>query len=839
MPSAGVANPQDDTTIAAAPSEHDIVTFDSLAPVDESDLAPSTPSIRDLVVPGANAGPFDSFLMRPTRIYTTTWTAGAFAEVNIDPWTLFLNSPMVASLIFRYKALRGDLHLKIQINGTPFHYGLLVAAYQPGYNKSRKISGNVFQLTTCPHALINAATSNTAEFCCPMILPEAYIDLTREEYASCGTLSLASLVDLNSASGTVDAITVNIYAHLINPILSVPIQNLVPRVFVPQMSEGTQASKEGFISGPLRLASRWAGYLTTVPTIGPYATAASSFASSASDFAKFFGYSRPRDLTVARTITKTLAGNMANTDGVDNSASLAVMQDQTLSIDPRIFGNSDGADELSIQAIAGKWSCVKSVAWPVGSSTNTVLYSDTVNPGIGALATAPGNKPNVLSPLYFASIPFRFWSGSIEIKIQIIASKYHRGRLRFQWDPAFNTVGTGEINTTFNHILEVSDTKTHTFQIPWVQPTAYADMKEAYAASVGSDGNGAFSLIVQNELTSPEAVNDAYILIWVRAGPDYKLAVPTDKYAYTSNYVRQGDHSIADTEIENEVHAFFDVKNFDQFHDVFVGDPVVSFRPLMKRYVHTITLAPFGEPALAVNKSFSMKYSLPIYPMEPGSLPYGNGLFATTGAWDDANLCSTTLFNYLGNAFLGKRGSYRYKAVTTIDPSFHGVITASRTDSDQVHFDSRNCGNADHGGVQVATMDSSVYGNPVSAGHLFQAGAQLGYLNSNEEKALEYEVPFYSSRKFCTNAQDYNSPLGIGPGCGHSLTVSIHKTATPNSATNIVNAFATTLYCAAGEDFTMGVWRGIAIPYVYAPTTTSTFVGDYITPDVSHETSWN
>lgn len=740
---------------------------------------------------------------------------------------------MVSSIVYRYKALRGDLSLRIQINGTPFHYGLLVAAYQPGFESSRRVEVvapvSEFQLTTCPHVLINPATSNVGKFTCPMATPLNYIDLTAT-VPSLGTLTLASLVDLASASGTVDAITVNIYAHIEDPKLSLPIVRNTPRTYVAQMGrkkgrnlataddEKAQATREGVVSGPLRIASRWAGYLTEVPVIGPYATAASSFSSHAADFAQFLGFSRPRDLKTSRKISKLVGGDFATTDGVDTSSSLAVTQNQELSIDPRIFGVSDGYDELTVAAIAGRWSCIGETTWTVGSSPNTVLVAEDVAPHFGITQPLPGAQYALMTPLYFASIPFDWWTGTIEVKVQVVCSKYHRGRLRVQWAPDSTFDDDTSINTSFSQIIEISDQVDHVFQIPFAQSTGYLPVQQPGLSS--NFPNGTLRVVVQNELTSPEATNSAHILLWVRAGSDFKVAKPSSGISRLSSYAPQmGDVGISDTEVAEQVHTFFESTPFPQHNDVFMGDPIISFRPLLKRFTHSVSMAPING-AMVANELGFVKFGIPMFPQDPGDVPYASGAMETTVPGPSTkNLNPTTmhLINYLKLAFLGARGSVRWKIATIDNPGFvmNSMVSLNRSGGLGYTYLTGNTLNDD----SLINGDNGVYGFTSGFREVGLSAMQYQHGVTNGNKLFEVEVPYYDQYKFVTDFMHYYTKEGVAPSNG--ILVSQYWRNDSGASENL-SSIGIRCFAAAGEDFSMGMWKGICCPYLVNPVTSIT-----------------
>jgi len=656
-----------------------------------------------------------------------------------------------------------------------------------------------------------------------MAMPTAYIDL-EDEYPSCGTLSIVSLVDLASASGTVDVVSLSIYAHMESPMLSLPVSNVTPRTYLPQMgkkkgntgkasAEVKEASTQGYVSGPLSIASRWAGYLTHIPVIGPYATAASTFSSQAADFAKFFGYSRPRDLAAPDRVIRCIAGNFANTDSVDTSQSLAVRETQGLSIDPRIYGTTNGEDELALSQVYGKWGLVKKVDWTVGSSVGTKLLGGDVKPNMFVDVPLPDAQMAVCPPVYFAAIPFSMWSGTMEIKVQVICSKYHRGRLLIQWHPSSTTADPGAMNSCFSHVLEISDQIDHTFQVPWAQPFGYGQVDKPAGPANGSI-NGTFSVSVQNELVSPEALNDAHILIWTRGGSDFKLAVPrNDGHTLTTNFIPQmGDKGIEDAEVSEQVHSFFDSKTFPEFHDVFVADPVLSFRPLLKRYTHSVTLQPPVDNNLNGNATLACRFALPIYPVQPGTGRYVEQWASV--ATGDLNVNSTHLMNYLQNPFLGRRGSFRWKVQVTVPSGLVAKVQVCRHNVSNIGYEQEYLpANA----FNQTSHDAGLYGHPSSRG-LNAAGGMQVYDGTNETSRLvEFEVPYYEPYRFTTANVVASSNDGKPTTSGTVISVYLYN---PTSGNLSIGELALTCWAAAGEDFSMGIWRGIDPPFarVYGTT---------------------
>jgi len=73
----------------------------------------------------------DQFFERPISIYDSTFNSGTEYNVALKVWNLWANDASVRAKLANYSYFKGDLHIKIATTGTPYHYGRLMASYQP------------------------------------------------------------------------------------------------------------------------------------------------------------------------------------------------------------------------------------------------------------------------------------------------------------------------------------------------------------------------------------------------------------------------------------------------------------------------------------------------------------------------------------------------------------------------------------------------------------------------------------------------------------------------------------------------------------------------------------
>jgi hypothetical protein len=85
--------------------------------------------IRDAAL--ASDATLDEYFSRPLRIASIDWGVGGTLFQSLNPWQLYFENARVINRIANYKLLRAKLHLKFTINGNAFHYGRIIASYNP------------------------------------------------------------------------------------------------------------------------------------------------------------------------------------------------------------------------------------------------------------------------------------------------------------------------------------------------------------------------------------------------------------------------------------------------------------------------------------------------------------------------------------------------------------------------------------------------------------------------------------------------------------------------------------------------------------------------------------
>jgi hypothetical protein len=348
-----------------------------------------------------------------------------------------------------------------------------------------------------------------------------------------GKVFIHGMNPLKHANGSTDTITVSVFVWAEEVSLAVPTAN-EPGALTPQMGTKDEYKKDGPISAPANFIAKVAGALESVPAIAHFAKATQMAASAASNVASIFGYSRPAVLQDVEPYRPTFMGNMSNTNVPDSVVKLTLDAKQELTVDPRTFGLGD-KDEMTIKSIACRESYLTSFAWAKTAAPESLLWNSEVSPVLWNELSGPPDEVH-MPACCFAALPFRYWRGSMKFRFQVVASAFHKGRLKITYDPSYPL--TNEYNTNYTHIVDLAKERDFTLEVGWgheksmIGHRALSDGIFWGTSPLGADpldlANGIISVYVVNDLTTPNSTanNDVAVNVYVSAGDNFEVFDP-------------------------------------------------------------------------------------------------------------------------------------------------------------------------------------------------------------------------------------------------------------------------------------------------------------------------
>lgn len=483
----------------------------------------------------------ENFFSRPIKVLSFTWAPGSGIFQTFNPWQDFFENPRIINRITNYNLLRCKLKCKIILNGNGFYFGRAIAAYQPlhnldGFTVNRQFfPEDIIAASQRPHVYLDPTNSQGGTLTLPFFWYENALRIPSQEWREMGQVNIRSIQNLKHANGSTDTITVSVFVWAEEVSLSIPTAN-EPAALTPQMGEKTrdEYSKDGIISKPAGFVAKVAGALSNIAPIAPYAKATQMAASTVSNVAAMFGFSRPAVLQDIQPYRPTYLGNMVNTNVPDSVTKLTLDAKQETTIDPRVMGlGSD--DEMTIKSVACRESYLTNFMWAQASAAETLLWNSEVSPVLWGASFI--NTEIHLPACAFAAIPFKHWRGTMKFRFQIVASAFHKGRLKITYDPSYPL--TNEYNTNYTHIVDLAKERDFTIDIGWGQERSMVGHRNpttdsvpykatALGADPGINANGIISVYVVNELTTPNVTpdNDVQVNVFVSMGDDFEVFNP-------------------------------------------------------------------------------------------------------------------------------------------------------------------------------------------------------------------------------------------------------------------------------------------------------------------------
>lgn len=598
-------------------------------------------------------------------------------------------------------------------------------------------------------------------------------------------------------------------------------------------SSNDEFSSNGLISKPASAIAKAADALSMIPMLQPYAKATSLVATKVGNVARILGYSRPQVLQDQHCYVPRYMGNMANSDAAEPLVKLSLDSKNELSVDTRTMGLG-GEDELMVNSIAKRWSYFRQFDWPEAATTDSMLTSMVVSPLFARIVTAAPVQELHPTALTFASTPFEAWQGSIKFRFNVVCSEYHRGRLRIVYNPATSPAGAIPFNQTYSTVIDISENRDFEYEVKWADIRAWglnAGIGAATSSTMYDDvnpvtvgglyDNGSISVYVVNELATPSTTAaDVKIQVWVAAGDDFAVAVPTTKnislisyHAQQSEeapYVAQADEAPGEAlasaqDTSNSPGCVTEIASFapgeyikeDNQYLVYQGERIVSLRELLRRYNYHNCYFPGEDGTTTVNRAIA--YNIHDFPFYRGWETNGQDTATNSvPATADYNFCSTTMLNYLTPAFACRRGGLRHKVhlsqlagavrSVTLSAARHNII--GKANSVDEHVLSGVAG--DRRSNMLDKMASGLGGTHVT--------------NSTANPCLEYETPFYTAGQRFLPARKIN--LYDQVEMAHEVCVDV-------PASTASNAYRIDKYVSIAEDFQLGLFVGAPIVYYY------------------------
>ncbi|QKE44121.1 hypothetical protein 2 [Forsythia suspensa dicistrovirus] len=735
----------------------------------------------------------ESFLARPRKILAGNLATtdllnsfslfSAFSYLRSDPWY---------SKVKGIYGLRATTVLRFLVNGNPYIQGRYILAAIPrggmeaytGVSDYHTIahSYTLTQITQLPHVELDLNRDTSAILKFQYSSASLFYTLGSTSHAtSIGDPALYRIFPYSTMVSVAGSNTVGYEIFLSfedielgAPVIpqgnfdelrkiGKPVRKPISNVQVKEAS----ASGSGPISGVLSKISRASSILGEVPLFTPVMEPLSWASNIASGVASAFGFSNPTSTGPSADMTIKNMKYLTNSDGLDNSRVLALVSTNEVK---QVNASRTEADEMAIDFIKTIPAYFSEFLWRVSDPDETLLWSlplviENLNFPVTLGATTFYNY----TPVGWLATMFKLWRGSITIKLKIVATRFHTGRIVLSYSPGLVPLGLPtytQDNSYYLHreIIDLKDGIEFTYTIPYISPYPYAAVSERI---------GTLNISVINPLNAPDTVaNLVKVLIEVHGGSDLEYSAPMTMLAVPLYPVEEqaGDIVFADSQDVASNKYLGGASMIDdgmEGSQTCIGERVTSLRQLFKRATSFTTI-----PATST------------YRIMPFATSYD--LISTGGVISGTGQTQKDLYGYISCPFSMVGGSIRLKFF----PSTFNAFALE---------------------AWLALDGSTTYVGPdLSAGS--QHSSPYSYAVTSLESGLEVQIPQYlrtHTRLVQNNL--YNSTAVVGNA------INTTRLGVPNFSLTLVNAGTSTvrMYRQAADD--ANLQQFISIPPVYFP----------------------
>lgn len=764
------------TSEPAIAQTHEVLTFqDSAASNIGSSVGP--PAMMTLADKTQDHS-LDDFFARPVRIADFTWLeADAMGTTRqFSPWHLYFTNPRVQYKLHNHGFIQCTLKLKILVNASPFYYGSMLAAYRPLTSFTADTISvdpglrHFIPYSQRPSVWLAPQRNEGAEMSLPFLNPANWLDAgSASDMIDMGQLTFINYTDLQSANGaTGTGVTISVYAWAENVHLSGPSLSLATQGDVLDLCVQADEYGRGPVSQVASAIGTTARSLERVPFIGRFATATRIGASAVSKIASMFGYTNVPVIEDTRPLRPEAFPKFSSSDIGFPVEKLTLDPKNELTLDNTVCGAGTD-DELAISKLIQRESYLCATTWSTSQPSNTILFSSPVSPGDMYDLTVSAYPKYYFTPLAWVQALFQNWRGDMIFRFRIVASKYHKGRLRVSFDPAGqfaqNLVNTAASdNVVFTEIVDLDAEAEVEFRVPYQQALPFL-LGKRLNVTPGWDttstplfnrnknlDNGTITLRVLTALTAPIALSSVQVQVFVRGAENLEFANPCSVRKGFSNWAVQSDTittSSTPATLGKDSHVD------DNQYLVNFGEKILSLRQVMRR----MTLVGVTTPPVTTGQDFYLvqKYFSripPYYGYDPNGIHTAKGVVTPANTYK-FNFTFMNTMNWVMPAFIGYRGSTNWSFnVDSSAPVSHVRsvrINQNAVPNTPLAIDAFVASST----TGTASQNTKFFYNSVDSG-----GGGSALTSQRTNAGLNVQCPMYSRFKFMstspTRSTDYN-----------------------------------------------------------------------------------
>lgn len=601
MNSLKIASPTTGTGVAGTFDPHSaqerpqgLTQFIDAAPTLQDPTGYETPTDtrRKLLGPDTGLSNLDRTFERPTFLSNINWTssttAGTLLSFKDLPSDIFPSSAVKIQKLQYNQFMTADIVVRLQASPVQFQAGRLWVAWDPYRNVRagrQTVTGRITQLSGLPGISFDPGSPSPVELRIPFGCLISAWDMPVGQFGF-GTLMISVLSPLVSAS-TTNLVTLTLAVWLENVELRVPTQAKLiqaptrslgefddgpkyvskimptPEVFKFQSMERKQAQSHYFSSFADKVATA-ASILGEFPILSSVAKPVAILSRAVAKTAAAFGFSKPPDISNATKFFSHNRANWTNADGPLPLVKLATSVENTTDFTSQPFPAE--VDEMDIRYICKNPAVVNSWAWSTTDGIGSLVTVLPIHPGVSNRVLGPGQVTfgtYAPTPMAYVASMFKYWAGTISIKLEAVSTPFHAGRLMLAYVPDYDPFGDytiADMGNNYSIVWDITDSSVLSFDVPYMSNQPYLncmiDDQLSQALLNGETSGvqarnrmrkvmpGVILVFVLNQLVAPSTASSSIsILNWYGAGDDITFAQPVSNAYAPVDYSKRLDYT--------------------------------------------------------------------------------------------------------------------------------------------------------------------------------------------------------------------------------------------------------------------------------------------------------
>jgi len=425
------------------------------------------------------------------------WTTSTSPQLVLNFPAALLGFPLIAKALSAFLLMRASVRIRVTMDSTPYHYGLLQTSYIPNHVGTNHAQ-DIYEQSGNRPIIMSASQSNTCEFDIPYMNPQSFIRIAGA-VSSLAVVWVSALTPLGQGSPDVStAVTVTVYAGFKDLETAQYIcqsgKEFRPRYIRREAIEKSVDHVESGIAGAIETVK---GIIEKIPVIGSIMEAIPSI------------LDKPTSVESLTKVVPDFSKDLACGAGLSYATLLALTPDAAVSNTSPITG--EDSPVKTIEEIAR----TPMLKWIAVFTSVANVFSTYVHP-----------KDNISHQdyLHWMSRWWRYWRGSIRYALQFSCAitTVAKFQITLLYSPVLPT-GLGD---AISQVIDVRGDTIIEFDVPYCHPyfwmgTNVEGTTEQPNCTLRVEVLGS----IQGQVTTPTI----YMAVWRAGGPDIQFAQLVDR----------------------------------------------------------------------------------------------------------------------------------------------------------------------------------------------------------------------------------------------------------------------------------------------------------------------